>query len=112
MRKLLLNAHLLKLKGDFLLAISASDNEVEAWYQRAIVTACQQGAKSLELRATTSLCRLWQGLGKQAAARQVLLEIYGWFTEGFDTVDLKRRKRCLMSCNSAPLVQEDVDTRQ
>ncbi|MCE7988958.1 MAG: hypothetical protein DYG89_48000 [Caldilinea sp. CFX5] len=89
------NAHLLKLKGDFLLALAASTDEVEEWYQQAIVTARRQGAKSLELRATTSLCRLWQGLGKQEAARSLLAEIYGWFTEGFDTVDLKEAKALL-----------------
>lgn len=89
------NAHLLKLKGDFRQALSASADEVELWYQRAITTAQQQGAKSLELRATTSLCRLWQGLGNGVAARQLLSEIYGWFTEGFDTVDLKEAKALL-----------------
>jgi len=89
------NAHLLKLKGDFLQTLSASAGEVEMWYQQAITTARQQGAKSLELRATTSLCRLWQGQGKQVAARQLLAAIYGWFTEGFDTVDLKTAKALL-----------------
>lgn len=89
------NAHLLKLKGDLLLARSASADEIEGWYQQAIATARQQGARSLELRATTSLCRLWQGLGKQEAARPLLAEIYGWFTEGFDTVDLKEAKALL-----------------
>lgn len=64
-------------------------------YQQAIAIARQQGAKSLELRATVSLCRLWQRLGKQAAARQLLAAIYGWFTEGFDTVDLQGAKALL-----------------
>lgn len=54
-----------------------------------------QGAKSWELRATVSLCRLWQGQGKRAEARQMLAEIYGWFTEGFDTADLKEAKALL-----------------
>lgn len=89
------NAHLLKLKGDFLLALVASADEVERWYQQAIATARQQGAKSLELRATTSLCRLWQGVGKGEAVRPLLTEIYGWFTEGFDTVDLQEAKALL-----------------
>ncbi|MCE7982763.1 MAG: hypothetical protein DYG89_16385 [Caldilinea sp. CFX5] len=89
------DAHLLKLKGDLLLALAASAGEVETWYQQAIATARHQGAKSLELRATVSLCRLWQGVGQQAAARALLVEIYSWFTEGFDTVDLQEAKALL-----------------
>jgi predicted ATPase len=89
------NAHLYKLKGDFLHALAFSPQEVEAFYQRAIDTARRQEAKSLELRATTSLARLWQGQGKQGEARQALLEIYGWFTEGFDTIDLLEAKALL-----------------
>ena len=58
-------------------------------FWQAIEIARQQEAKSLELRAVTSLSRLWQSQGKQAEAKQVLAEIYGWFTEGFDTADLK-----------------------
>ncbi len=89
------NAHLLKLQGDFLQALSFSAADVEACYQRAIITARGQGAKTLELRATTSLARLWQGHSKQVEARQVLGEIYSWFTEGFDTVDLLEAKALL-----------------
>ena len=89
------NAHLLKLQGDLLQALSFSADEVEACYQRAIDTARRQGAKTLELRATTSLARLWQGQGRLVEARQALLEIYGWFTEGFDTVDLLEAKALL-----------------
>ena len=54
-----------------------------------------QSAKSWELRATVSLCRLWQGQGKQEEARQMLTEIYGWFTEGFETRDLRAAKALL-----------------
>jgi adenylate cyclase len=89
------NAHLLKLQGDYMQALSLPAQEVEACYQRAIATARRQGARSLELRATTSLCRLWQRQGKQAEARQELLEIYGWFTEGFGTADLQEAKALL-----------------
>ena len=63
----------------------------------AIDIAQQQEAKSLELRATVSLARLWQSQGKQAETRQVLADIYGWFTEGFDTVDLKEAKAVITS---------------
>ena len=55
----------------------------------------RQQAKSLELRATMSLSRLWQNQGKKEEARQMLAEIYGWFTEGFDTADLKDAKALL-----------------
>jgi predicted ATPase len=89
------NAHLLKLQGDYMQALSLPAQEVEACYQRAIATARRQAAKSLELRATTSLCRLWQQQGKQVEARQELMAIYGWFTEGFDTVDLQNAKALL-----------------
>jgi len=57
--------------------------------------ARRQSAKSWELRATTSLARLWQKQGKLDAARHVLAEVYCWFTEGFDTADLKEAKALL-----------------
>ena len=56
---------------------------------------CRQSAKSLELRAATSLARLWQQQGKTAEARQLLAEIYGWFTEGFNIKDLKDARALL-----------------
>ena len=55
----------------------------------------RQEAKSLELRAVMSLSRLWQQQGKQDEAHQMLVEIYGWFTEGFDTKDLQEAKALL-----------------
>ena len=57
--------------------------------QAAMEIARRQSAKSLELRAVMSLARLWQQQGKKEEARRMLAEIYGWFTEGFDTTDLK-----------------------
>jgi predicted ATPase len=57
--------------------------------------ARHQQAKSLELRAAISLSRLWQHQGKRAEARELLAEIYGWFTEGFDTADLREAKALL-----------------
>jgi predicted ATPase len=53
-----------------------------------------------ELRATVSLCRLWQGQGQNAKARQLLTDIYGWFTEGFDTKDLQEAKGLLVELAS------------
>ena len=61
-------------------------------FRQALDTARRQEAKSLELRAAMSLSRLWQQQGKQEEARQMLADIYGWFTEGFDTADLKEAK--------------------
>jgi predicted ATPase len=67
----------------------------EACFQKAIDLACQQQAKSLELRATMSLARLWQRQGKPHQARTMLSEIYGWFAGGFDTADLNEAKMLL-----------------
>jgi len=67
----------------------------EECFQKALDIAHRQQAKSLELRAAMSLSRLWQKQGKKDEARQMLAEIYGWFTEGFDTADLKEAKALL-----------------
>jgi predicted ATPase len=67
----------------------------EECFLKAIDTARRQQAKSWELRAVMSLARLWQSQGKKEEARQILAEIYGWFTEGFDTADLKEAKALL-----------------
>jgi len=66
--------------------------EAVACFQKAIEVARQQSAKSWELRAVMSLSRLWLSQGKKAEARQLLADIYGWFTEGFDTKDLQEAK--------------------
>ena len=87
---------LYRLKGALLLQQdSAKQVEAEDCFQQAITVAQNQQAKSLELRAATSLARLWQGQGKRGEARQVLGDVYGWFTEGFDTADLKDAKALL-----------------
>ncbi|MFL6276417.1 MAG: protein kinase domain-containing protein [Blastocatellia bacterium] len=90
-------AEIWRVKGELILksATSNSQAEAESCYHQAIEIACGQQAKSLELRATTSLARLWQQQGKAAEARQMLAEIYNWFTEGFDTADLKDAKTLL-----------------
>jgi predicted ATPase len=74
---------------------SHAEAEAEACFYKAIEIAQQQQAKSLELRAAMSLGRLWQQQGKKEEARQLLAEIYGWFTEGFDTKDLQEAKALL-----------------
>lgn len=71
------------------------EKEAEECFLKAIEVARRQQAKSLELRATVSLARLWQRQGKGAEARDMLAEVYGWFTEGFDTVDLQEAKGLL-----------------
>ena len=98
-------AELYRLKGELLLAqegsrLQAVDfrekaEEAEECFLKAIETARELSAKSFELRAATSLARLWQQQGKKAEARQMLAEIYGWFTEGFDTKDLQEAKALL-----------------
>ena len=92
-----------RLRGELLLKseIQGSESEVqrlpeaESCFRQAIEIARQQSAKSLELRAVMSLSRLWQQQGKNDEARQMLAEIYSWFTEGFDTADLKEAKALL-----------------
>jgi tetratricopeptide (TPR) repeat protein len=89
-------ARLYQLKGELLRARDeASDWEAEQSFRTAIRIAQSQHAKSLELRATTSLARLLDARGRHDEARTMLAEIYGWFTEGFDTADLKDAKALL-----------------
>jgi class 3 adenylate cyclase/predicted ATPase len=69
--------------------------KAEAYFERALAVARQQQAKSWELRAAMSMARLWRDQGKRAEARELLAPVYGWFTEGFDTLDLKQAKALL-----------------
>jgi predicted ATPase len=87
-------AELFRLRGA-VLAATGADAEAATWLQRAIDTARSQEAKSLELRTATSLARLWRDQEKRAEARDLLAPVYGWFTEGFDTADLKDAKALL-----------------
>ncbi len=90
-----------RIKGELLMPSGGQGpesrvrKEAEECFCRAIGMAKIQSAKSLELQAVMSLSRLWQKQGKKAEARQMLGEIYGWFTEGFDTADLKEAKALL-----------------
>ncbi|MCI0440970.1 MAG: hypothetical protein L0177_17850, partial [Chloroflexi bacterium] len=89
-------AELQRLQGEFLLRRSTDQHaEAEACFQQAIAIAQQQQARSLQLRAAMSLSRLWQQQGKRTEARQLLAEVYGWFTEGFDTPDLQEARALL-----------------
>jgi predicted ATPase len=69
--------------------------KAEAYFERALSVARQQQVKSWELRAAMSMARLWRDQGKQHEARELLAPVYGWFTEGFDTPDLKEAKKLL-----------------
>ena len=89
-------AEIHRLNGQLLLATRAPDQTVvETNLRRAVVVAQEQKAKLWELRATTSLARLWRDRGMQDEARKLLAPVYNWFTEGFDTVDLKEAKALL-----------------
>jgi len=89
-------AELYRLRGELLLQHTvAQPGEAEACFHQALAVARRQQARSLELRAAMSLSRLWQRQDKRAEARQVLAEVYGWFTEGFDTADLQEARALL-----------------
>ena len=72
-----------------------AEADAQACFHKALEVAQRQQAKSLELRATTSLARLWQQQGRSLEEHRMLSEIYGWFTEGFDTKDLQEAKALL-----------------
>jgi predicted ATPase len=96
------NAEFHRLRGELLLARDpAARPEAEEAFRRAIDTAQAQNAKSWELRAGLSLSRLWQRHGKREQASQLLAGIYGWFNEGFDTVDLRAAKALLDELSTA-----------
>jgi DNA-binding winged helix-turn-helix (wHTH) protein/predicted ATPase len=89
-------AELHRLKGELLLRQAMTNApQAEACFQQALALARRSQAKWWELRAAMSLCRLWQRQGRCAAARQLLAEVYGWFTEGFDTADLQEASALL-----------------
>jgi predicted ATPase/class 3 adenylate cyclase len=89
-------AELHRVKGELVLTQTVADeHQAESCFAEAIRVSRFQEAKSLALRAAMSLSRLWQRQGKTAEARQLLGEIYGWFTEGFDTADLRRARTLL-----------------
>jgi predicted ATPase len=85
-----------RVKGELLLLLPTPDHaQAEAAFREALEVARRQSAKSWELRAATSLARLWQQQGRKEEARALLQPVYDWFTEGFDTVNLKDAKALL-----------------
>jgi class 3 adenylate cyclase/predicted ATPase len=89
-------AEVLRVAGEISLKSPTPNLEkAEAYFDRALAVARKQQAKSYELRAAMSMARLWRSQGKQQQARELLAPVYGWFTEGFDTLDLKEAKALL-----------------
>jgi predicted ATPase len=85
-----------RLKGACLVALTEGNaGEAEQWFKSGIAIAKRQGALSLALRGATSLAALWGSHGRRAAARELLAPVYGGFTEGYDTPDLKDAKTLL-----------------
>jgi predicted ATPase len=96
-----LGADINRLKGQLLL-IQKDPNfaDAESRFRRSLEIARKQSAKSIELRATTSLARLMASRGRSDEARAMLADIYNWFTEGFDTADLKDARTLLVELST------------
>jgi predicted ATPase len=89
-------AELRRLRGAVLQSLgAANDDGAESALTQAVAEARRQGSRFYQLRAATSLARLWRDQGRAAEARDLLTPIHGWFTEGFDTLDLKEAKALL-----------------
>ena len=86
----------LRLKGELLIALDRKATaDAEVAFRQAIDIAQRQSSKSWELRAAMSMARLWRDQGRRNEARDLLAPVYDWFTEGFDTLDLKKAKTLL-----------------
>jgi predicted ATPase len=85
-----------RIAGEVALKSPSADAwKAEAYFDRALSVSREQQAKSWELRAAMSMARLWRDQGKRQQAHDLLAPVYGWFTEGFDTLDLKEAKALL-----------------
>jgi predicted ATPase len=94
-------AEVLRVGGEIaMMSPEPNPAKAESYFERALAVAREQRAKSWELRAATSMARLWHGQGKRQQARDLLAPVYGWFTEGFDTLDLKEAKVLLDALTS------------
>jgi predicted ATPase len=90
-----------RIAGEMALLSAEPDvAKAESYFERALAVAREQQAKSWELRAAMSMARLWRDRGKRDEARDLLAPVYGWFTEGFDTLDLKEAKALLAELGS------------
>jgi predicted ATPase len=89
-------AEVFRMTGGIALMLPEPDEaKAEAYFERALAVARQRQAKSWELRAAMGMARLWRDRGNRDEARDLLAPIYGWFTEGFDTLDLKEARALL-----------------
>ena len=89
-------AEITRIAGEIALKSSQPDTaKAQGYFERAVAVARQQRAKSWELRAAMSMARLWRDQGKRDEARDLLAPVYGWFTEAFDTRNLKEAKKLL-----------------
>ena len=94
-------ADVYRVAGETAVRSPVSDaSKAEEYFERALMVARQQQAKSWELRAAMSMARLWRDQGKRNEARDLLAPVYGWFTEGFDTLDLKEAKNLIDELSS------------
>jgi predicted ATPase len=93
----LFEAELHRLRGELLLqqGATAAAEAAEAWLHQALAVTRRQETRTFELRAATSLARLWHEQGERTRARELLAPVYGWFTEGFGTADLKDARTLL-----------------
>jgi predicted ATPase len=89
-----------RIEGELALKSPLDVARAEVYFERALSVARAQQAKSWELRATMSMARLWRDQGKPRQARELLAAVYGWFTEGFNTRDLKEAKALLAELTS------------
>ena len=96
-----MDPELLRLKGELLIALDpGAKADAEVAFCQAMDIAQRQSSKSWELRAAISMARLWRDQGKREKVRELLAPVYGWFTEGFDTRDLKEAKALLDELSS------------
>jgi predicted ATPase len=90
-----------RITGEIMLKSPERDAaKAAAYFERALSVASKQQAKSWELRAAMSMARLWRDQGKRDEARELLAPVHGWFTQGFDTLDLKEAKTLLTDLHS------------
>ena len=88
-------AEVIRMAGELALSGEPEAASAEAYFERALAVAREQRAKSWDLRAAMSMARLWRDQGKRQEAHKLLAPVFSWFTEGFDTLDLKEAKALL-----------------
>ncbi len=97
------DADLHRLRGEVLAAQGAPAPEIEGAFRQALAIAQTQQARSLELRAATALARWWHAQARSAEAHELLAPVYGWFSQGFDTLDLQAAQTLISELQTAPI---------